>query len=113
MASKLSSFLAELKRRKVYHVAVVYVVVAFALWEGADIAFPRLGLPDWTVTLVLALTLLGFPVALILAWAYELRPEGARLDVPSEENAIPLPEPAGAQTEPTATQRKSIVVLPF
>jgi len=104
VASKLSLFLAELKRRKVYHVAGVYVVVAFALWEGADIAFPRLGLPDWTVTLVLVLTLLGLPVALILAWAYEIKPEEPKETEPTPAPVIETPE---------IERKKSIVVLPF
>ncbi len=85
MSTGVSRFLAELKRRKVYRVGAVYVVVAFALWEGADIALPRFGLPDWTVTFVLVATLVGFPIALLLAWAYEVRPgEPASAEQPPE-----------------------------
>ncbi len=72
------SFLAELKRRHVVRVGLTYAAVAFAIVQGADLAFPRLGLPDWTITFVLALTLLGLPVALVLAWAYEITPDGVR-----------------------------------
>ncbi|MDX1395459.1 MAG: tetratricopeptide repeat protein [Gemmatimonadota bacterium] len=68
-------FLTELRRRKVYHVGAVYVLVAFGVWQVADIAFPGLGLPPSAVTLVLVITILGFPIALVLAWAYEVRPE--------------------------------------
>ena len=111
VAWKPKVFLAELKRRKVYHVAGVYVMVAFALWEGADIAFPRLGLPDWTVTLVLVLTLIGLPIALLLAWAYEVKPEEPRPARAEKESLTSDTIPPTAVT--TTEQRKSIVVLPF
>ena len=73
----LSGFLTELIRRKVYKVAVVYAAVAWLLLQVADVFFPLFGLPDWSVTLVLALSALGFPIAIILAWAFDLTPEGA------------------------------------
>jgi len=68
--------LTELQRRKVFRVAAAYAVVAWVLIEVTDTVFPRLGLPEWTVTFVIALMVLGFPVALFLSWAYELTPEG-------------------------------------
>jgi|GEM_PF-1719402 len=73
----------ELKRRKVFRVAVVYAGVGFVLAQAADIAFPALRLPEWTVTLVVVLVLLGFPLAIILAWAFEITPDGVvRTDHP-------------------------------
>ncbi len=66
-----SSFVGELKRRRVPRVALIYLAASFATIEAADVIFPRLGLPDWTVTLVLALALVGFPVAIGLAWAFD------------------------------------------
>lgn len=72
------SLFAELRRRNVFRVGTAYVVVAWLLIEVADTIFPRLGLPDWAVTLVIALVALGFPIALVLAWAYELTPEGVK-----------------------------------
>ncbi len=66
-----SSFVGELKRRRVPRVALVYLAASFATIEASDVVFPRLGLPDWTVTLVLALALVGFPVAMGLAWAFD------------------------------------------
>jgi TolB-like protein/Tfp pilus assembly protein PilF len=69
---------AELKRRNVFRVMTTYGVVSFIVLQVADIAFPGLGLPDWTITLVLALTLIGFPIAVILAWALEMTPEGVK-----------------------------------
>lgn len=69
-------FLTELKRRNVYRVAVVYAAAAWALLEVADLVSPHLGLPEWTVSLVLLLCALGFPISIILAWAFDLTPEG-------------------------------------
>ena len=70
--------ISELQRRKVFRVAAAYAVVSWGLIEIADTIFPNLGLPSWTVTPVIALVALGFPVALLLAWAFELTPDGVR-----------------------------------
>jgi TolB-like protein len=67
----------ELKRRKVFRVAVVYAATAFAVLQAADIMLPRMGLPDWAMSLVVALAVLGFPIALVLAWALEIKPDGS------------------------------------
>lgn len=87
--SPIGGFLRELRRRKVYHVAVAYVIVALAVWGAADFAFPSLGLPGTAEALVVMLTMLGFPVALVLAWAYALRPDekGERDGSAGEEGA--------------------------
>ena len=66
----------ELKRRNVVRVAAAYAVVAWLLIEVSITIFPRLGFPDWTVTFIIVLVALGFPLALFLSWAYELTPEG-------------------------------------
>jgi adenylate cyclase len=71
-------FFAELKRRRVFRVIAVYGIVAFGIIEAADAVFPRMALPDWTVTLVVWLALLGFPVAIVFAWALEMTPQGVR-----------------------------------
>ncbi|NHA15078.1 hypothetical protein [Thioalkalivibrio sp. XN279] len=68
----------ELKRRNVVRVGAAYLVVSWLLIEVSDTIFPRLGLPDWTVTLVIALAILAFPLALFLSWAFELTPEGVK-----------------------------------
>jgi adenylate cyclase len=73
---RIRGFLSELARRRLYHVAAAWVAVSFVLWQACAIAFPALGLPDWSVTLVISLTIVGFPVALLLAWAYELTSAG-------------------------------------
>jgi TolB-like protein/lipoprotein NlpI len=69
-------FFAELKRRRVFRVVAVYGAMAFGLIEAADLIFPRLGLPDFTVTLVVWLAFLAFPVVTALTWAFDLTPEG-------------------------------------
>ncbi len=116
MGSRLSIFLAELKRRKVYRVAVVYAVLGVALIEGADLIFPRLLLPEWTVTLVVALVLLGFPAALALSWAFDVIPEGVKratrvpLEEAQPEDAERAKFPDGAVRE--AVHEAEIFALP-
>ena len=73
---ELRQFVCELKSRKVYRTAAVYCAGAWAFLQVADIIFPVVGLPDWTVTAVLVIAALGFPLALILSWLFELTPEG-------------------------------------
>jgi len=72
------SFFEELKRRNVFRVAMVYAIASWLLMQVADLVFPRIGLPDSAVTLVIALLGLGFIPALIFAWAFELTPEGIK-----------------------------------
>ncbi|MGW8281673.1 MAG: hypothetical protein ACWGON_00115 [Gemmatimonadota bacterium] len=71
-------FFAEMKRRQVFRVMAIYGAASFAVIEAADVIFPRMGLPDWTVTLFVWFCLLGFPLAIVLAWAYERTPHGVR-----------------------------------
>src|SRR5438874_11880156 len=72
------NFFGELRRRKVYRGAVAYAVVAWFITQVATQVFPVLEIPNWCVRLVIILLLLGFPIAMILAWAYELTPEGIK-----------------------------------
>src|SRR6266481_5012219 len=72
------NFFAELKRRHVYRVAIAYVVVAWLLVQVATQVFPFFEIPNWVVRLVVLLTVLGFPVALVVAWAFEMTPEGLK-----------------------------------
>jgi adenylate cyclase len=90
MIQRLSAFLAELKRRRVYNVAVVYAAAAFVAVQAADLFLPRLGLPDWTVTLVVVVAVSGFPVAVILGWAFDVTPQGLRRTSPNDP-ATPSP----------------------
>src|SRR2546421_10786469 len=75
---KPRNFFAELKRRNVYKVAVAYAVVGWLVMQVASTVVPALHLPDTITTAVVVLTLLGFPIALVLAWAFELTPEGIK-----------------------------------
>lgn len=75
---KPQNFFAELKRRNVYKVAVAYAVVAWLLIQAASILFPTFEAPPWVMKVVAAAIALGFPIALILAWAFELTPEGMK-----------------------------------
>src|SRR5215471_15410343 len=71
---------AELKRRNVYKVAVAYVVVAWLLIQAASILFPTFDAPPWAMKVLVALLVLCFPVALVLSWAFEITPEGIKLE---------------------------------
>ncbi len=87
----MTSLVSELKRRNVFRVAVLYGVVAWVLIQVVDVVMPRLGIPDWGVTLVIVLLVIGFPVAMIFAWAFELTPEGIKRtgDVDPEASITP------------------------
>src|SRR5436190_9180277 len=78
------NFFAELKRRNVYKVAVAYVVVSWLLIQVATQVFPFFNIPNWAVRLVVLLLVLGFPVALILSWAFEITPEGIKRELEVE-----------------------------
>ena len=75
---KIANFFAELKRRNVYKVAVAYAVVAWLLIQAASILFPTFEAPGWVMKVFVAVVAAGFPIALILAWAFELTPEGLK-----------------------------------
>jgi TolB-like protein/Flp pilus assembly protein TadD len=72
------NFFAELKRRNVYKVAVAYAVVAWLLMQIASQIFPFFEIPNWIVRLVVLVLIIGFPIALIIAWAFEMTPQGIK-----------------------------------
>jgi TolB-like protein len=74
------SFIKELKRRNVFRVGAAYVVVAWLIAQVSDLVLANFGAPDWVIKTVLYLLAAGLPVAVILAWAFELTPEGIKLD---------------------------------
>jgi hypothetical protein len=82
------SLFSEMKRRNVFRVAAIYVVVCWLLIQVGDVMFPALHLPEWTTTMLVAFLLLGLPVALVLAWAYEVTPGGIvrTTDVPPDQS---------------------------
>ena len=70
------NFFAELKRRNVYKVAVAYAVVGWLLVQVTTQVFPIFEIPNWVVRLIVLAIIIGFPIALVIAWAFELTPEG-------------------------------------
>ena len=87
---KGGNFLAELKRRNVYKVAIAYAVVGWLVMQVAATIVPALHLPDGITTAVVVVTLLGFPIALVIAWAFEMTPEGMkRTENVSPDEVIP------------------------
>ena len=74
----MNDFFSELKRRNVYKVAVAYAVVGWVIAQIATQIFPFLEIPNWAIRLVILLIVIGFPIALIIAWAFELTPEGIK-----------------------------------
>ena len=92
---------AELRRREVYPVIVAYAVVAWILLQIGEVTFAPLGLPDWAMTALIVIAVAGFPVALVLAWVYDITPQGIRRDR------------LASQDQGRADDRPSIAVLPF
>lgn len=72
------NFFAELKRRNVYKAAIAYAVVSWLLIQIATQVFPFFEIPNWAVRMVVLLLALGFPLTVVLAWAFELTPEGLK-----------------------------------
>ncbi|MDH3588725.1 MAG: tetratricopeptide repeat protein [Gammaproteobacteria bacterium] len=95
---------SEIRRRKVFRATVAYAIVAWLIIQIADTTFEPLHLPDWTLTLLVALVLAGLPLAIILAWLFDLTPEGL------ERDSGGATETTGTGTEPAGP---SIAVLPF
>jgi TolB-like protein/Flp pilus assembly protein TadD len=93
----MSGFFEEVKRRKVYRVAVAYIIAAGFIIQIGSAVFPAWELPNWTLRFVVVLLLIGFPIALILAWAYDVTPQGIR--------ATPAP------TTPRPHRRRNLIML--
>ena len=96
-AVAMTGFFEEVKRRKVYRVAAAYIIAAGGIIQLASAAFPAWELPNWALRLVIVLLLMGFPIALILAWAYDITAQGVR--------ATPAPAVPGSH------RRRNIVML--
>jgi len=87
------NFFTEIKRRNVYKVAVAYAVVAWLLIQIATQTFPFFDVPNWAIRLVILLVVIGFPIALVIAWAFELTPEGLK----RTESDEPPRKPSGGR----------------
>ncbi len=96
------SYFSELKRRHVFRVAITYIVVAWLILQVADVILDKVGVPDWTFKVVLVFIVVGFPVAVMLAWAYDLTPRGLERTEKLDDKP--------AKPEPT---KASVAVLPF
>src|SRR6266700_7854582 len=75
---KIDNFFSELKRRNVYKVAVAYIVAGWALSQGIAQVFPVFDIPNWAIRLIVLLIIIGLPIALTLAWMFELTPQGIK-----------------------------------
>src|SRR5215467_13956759 len=125
----MSGFFEELKRRKVYRVAIAYIVASWALAQGLSQVLPVFGIPNSVIRVVIALLLIGFPVALVLAWVFDVTPQGIRATPALASGAhrrrnifmvaaagVIISVAAGFFVLPRAAARKidkSIAVLPF
>ena len=76
----MGNLFQELKRRNVFKVGSAYIVVAFVLAEAADLILPTFDTPTWVIQTIFLILALGFPIAVVLAWALELTPDGIKVD---------------------------------
>ena len=109
------SLFTELKRRNVFKVGSAYVVIAFVLAQVADLVLPTFNAPFWVNQTIFFIFALGFPIALVLAWALELTPSGIKLDA-NAQSIQPLLEPESQEKDDasnTIPPEASIAVLPF
>ncbi len=88
---KIDNFFAELKRCNVYKVAIAYAVVGWLLVQVATQVFPFFEIPNWAVRLVVLAIVMGFPVALVIAWVFELTPQGLKARKMSKQNSSAWP----------------------
>ena len=133
----MSTLLSELRRRNVFRAAAAYIVIAWVIAQVFDLLADNFGAPDWVMKIVLSFLAIGFVVALLLAWAYELTPDGVKKskDVPAEESITPQTgnkltviavvglvvalafiawDKLGPETgQPGSIEDKSVAVLPF
>jgi hypothetical protein len=85
------NFIAELKRRNVFRVGIAYVLFGWVLLQGADFAFDLVGAPDWVIRSLTVVVAIGLPVALFIAWAFEVTPEGVRRESEVDRSASVTP----------------------
>jgi adenylate cyclase len=119
--SLIPNFFAELRRRRVFRVIVMYLIVGWVVIEVAATMLPGLHLPEWSVTLVIALVVLGFPIAVFMGWVFDVGPHGIERTPPAAiapAAAVPVaPAPLAAHVEKAPVkprdERRSIAVLPF
>jgi TolB-like protein/Tfp pilus assembly protein PilF len=106
----LGGFVRELRRRQVFRVALAYGGVGWVVIQASSALVPALAIPAWTLSLVALLTILGFPVALVLAWAVEVGPDGLRWEAPPEEPRRERRPPRASVADPSP---RTLAALPF
>lgn len=119
----ISNFFSELRRRRVIRVIVLYAIAGWIVIEVTATVLPGLNLPDWTTTLVILLVALGFVIAIMLAWAFDIGPGGIHRtsaapaeeadSQPAQQAALSKAPAAAARPQSEDDERKSIAVLPF
>jgi adenylate cyclase len=107
-ASRLRLLFSELRRRRVIRVAAMYAVAAWLIIQVADSTFPHLQLPEWLLTAVIVLTLLGFPIVVALAWAFDITAEGVRRTGRADGGTVQAPGP-----RPLAVYVAAVVLIGF
>ena len=108
----MTSFFTELRRRHVFKVAATYAVTGWVVAQVAEFLLDSFLAPEWILQALIIVLILGFPIAVVLAWAFELTPDGVQHDNPIDE----VPSPAFARLTAELTQHfpdQSIAVLPF
>jgi adenylate cyclase len=119
--SALGRLFAELRRRRVVRVVVVYAIAGWLVIQVAATVLPSLHLPDWSVTLVIVLVVLGFPIAFAMAWMFDAGPRGIERTPPAPVEVPPpavpdppaVPAPTRASSAASNDGRRTIAVLPF
>jgi adenylate cyclase len=128
----VNKFFTELKRRKVFKVGAAYLVVAWLAVQAASIGFPAFDAPPWVLRVFILVALLGFPIAVVMAWMFDITPEGVKLDASTSGSRRLFAVAAllivlalgwyfygqpsfrkGDVTTPSVADRNSIAVLPF
>jgi len=109
----MPSFFSELQRRKVFRVSIAYIITAWVLAQVAELMLESFSAPGWVVKAILVFLIIGFPMAAILAWAYEMTPDGIKLD----SDVYPTPpervDPPPFPAHPEREDAHSIAILPF
>jgi len=106
--ASMRKFFQELRKRQVIKVGIAYLIVAWLALQLADVIFPAMQLPGWSTSLVLGLLVVGFPLALVLSWVFDVTPGGIhRTEKSAQTDATVIPESAVMPDKP------SIAVLPF
>jgi len=110
-SNKISDLWQELKRRKVVRVITVYAAAAFVILELTDIVAPSLGLPDWTLNLIIILLCVGFIIAIILSWIYDIHPEGGIVKTEPAQKVKEVKMPGSSRNWKIASYISFVVII--